>query len=76
MTTECAHVRQALGVYVVGAIDPAERVCVDQHLAACPRCRAEVAGLAGLPALLGKVTLEEAAREPRRGLTAGQAPRR
>jgi putative zinc finger protein len=58
--TDCQHVRQLLGVYVVGAIDPAERFVVDNHLAGCPDCREELAGLAGLPALLGRVPLEEA----------------
>jgi anti-sigma factor RsiW len=58
--TECQHVRQLLGVYVVGAIDPAERFVVDNHLAGCPDCREELAGLAGLPALLGRVPFEEA----------------
>jgi anti-sigma factor RsiW len=60
--TSCLHVRQSLGVYVVGAIDPAERAMVDRHLAGCPDCREELAGLAGLPALLGRVPLEEAAQ--------------
>jgi anti-sigma factor RsiW len=58
--TDCQHVRQLLGVYVVGAIDPAERFIVDNHLSGCPDCREELAGLAGLPALLGRVPLEEA----------------
>lgn len=60
--TACQHVRQSLGVYVVGAIDPAERAEVDAHLASCPDCREELAGLAGLPALLGRVPADEAAR--------------
>jgi hypothetical protein len=60
----CDEIRQALGVYVVGAIDPAERYSVDRHLACCSSCRDELAGLAGLPALLGRVTLEEAERGP------------
>ena len=58
--TDCQHVRQLLGVYVVGAIDPAERSVVDNHLAACPDCREELAGLAALPALLGRVPFAEA----------------
>src|SRR5438552_7703792 len=58
--TDCQHVRQLLGVYVVGAIDPAERSVVDHHLAACSDCREELAGLAGLPALLGRVPFAEA----------------
>jgi hypothetical protein len=47
--------RRALAVYVVGAIEPAERALVNMHLAGCPDCRQELAGLAGLPALLGRV---------------------
>jgi hypothetical protein len=52
--------RQELGVYLVGAIGPADRTAVDLHLAGCPACRAELAGLAGLPALLGRVAPSEA----------------
>jgi len=58
----CREIRQALGVYVLGAIDPAERAQVDEHLAACPECREELASLAGLPALLRKVPIVEAER--------------
>jgi hypothetical protein len=47
-------------VYVLGAIDPAERALVDSHLADCRECRDELAGLAGLPALLSRVGTEEA----------------
>jgi Putative zinc-finger len=53
---DCVQVRHELGVYVLGAIGPAERVKVDQHLSACPRCREELAGLAGLPGLLRRVS--------------------
>ncbi|WP_176611463.1 zf-HC2 domain-containing protein [Actinomadura sp. WMMB 499] len=62
MTEQCADVRAALGVYVVGAIDPAERARVDAHLAGCPACRDELAALAGLPALLGRVDEEQLTR--------------
>jgi anti-sigma-K factor RskA len=58
----CQHIRQLLGVYVLGAIDPAERAQVDAHLAGCAECREELAALAGLPALLGRVPFGEAAR--------------
>jgi pyruvoyl-dependent arginine decarboxylase (PvlArgDC) len=58
----CAVVRLDLAVYVLGAIGPADRALVDQHLASCRRCQEELAGLAGLPALLGKVPAAEAAR--------------
>jgi hypothetical protein len=68
--SHCADVRTALGVYVVGAIDPAERGRVEAHLEGCPACRDELAGLAGLPALLGRV--EEAQLEQVAG--SGQGP--
>ncbi|GAA4636108.1 zf-HC2 domain-containing protein [Actinoallomurus vinaceus] len=60
--THCADLRALLGVYVLGAIDPAERAVVDAHLTHCRRCRDELAGLAGLPALLGRVTEEQIAQ--------------
>jgi anti-sigma factor RsiW len=52
---DCAQARHELGVYVLGAIGPGERAQVDRHLAVCPRCREELAGLAGLPGLLRRV---------------------
>lgn len=58
----CRHIRQALGVYVLGAIGPAERAAVDTHLGTCADCREELAGLAGLPALLGRVPASDAER--------------
>jgi Putative zinc-finger len=57
---DCAETRLSLGVYVLGAIDPAERAQVDAHLTGCRDCRDELAGLAGLPALLSRVGAEEA----------------
>jgi predicted anti-sigma-YlaC factor YlaD len=59
-TMDCSEARLSLGVYVLGAIDPAERSLVDSHLASCRDCRDELAGLAGLPALLARVGAEEA----------------
>jgi hypothetical protein len=58
----CRELRQLLGVYVVGAIDPAERSLVDEHLAECAACRDELAGLAGLPAMLSRVPATDVAR--------------
>jgi hypothetical protein len=58
----CRDIRQLLGVYVVGAIDPAERATVDDHLAECQACRDELASLAGLPALLSRVPLADVER--------------
>lgn len=59
-SADCRDIRHALGVYVLGAIDPAERSMVDAHLSTCPECREELAGLAGLPALLRRVPVGEA----------------
>jgi len=49
-------------VYLLGAVEPAQRALVERHLAACPQCRAELAGLAGLPSLLRRVPVGEALR--------------
>ncbi|HEX6471939.1 MAG TPA: zf-HC2 domain-containing protein [Streptosporangiaceae bacterium] len=62
MLSTCSWVRTSLGVYVLGAIDPAERSEVDAHLSSCALCRDEVAALAGLPALLGRVSEEQLAQ--------------
>jgi anti-sigma factor RsiW len=62
MARPCAEMRRALGVYVVGAISPTERDAVDRHLAVCADCRDELAGLAGLPALLSRVPPEDVGR--------------
>jgi hypothetical protein len=59
-TWDCQEARVALGVYVLGAIDPAERALVDAHLATCEACRAELAEFAGLPSLLALVPAGEA----------------
>jgi anti-sigma factor RsiW len=61
-TLDCSEARMSLGVYVLGAIDPAERALVDSHLATCQECRDELAGLAGLPALLARVSADDAIR--------------
>ena len=59
---DCTDARLPLGVYVLGAIDPAERALVDAHLVTCRDCRDELAGLAGLPALLARVNPDEISR--------------
>ncbi len=58
----CRAYRELLGVYVVGAIEPAERAQVEAHLSQCYECREELAQLALLPALLHRVPAEEAER--------------
>jgi predicted lipoprotein with Yx(FWY)xxD motif len=60
----CAGIRPQLGVYLTGAIAPADRVVVVRHLTACDGCQAELAGLAGLPALLRRPPVQAAAQEP------------
>ena len=59
---QCAQIRQELGVYLLGTVEPARREVVARHLAACQECRAELAGLAGLPALLRRVPADELRR--------------
>ena len=58
----CREIRQLLGVYVVGAIDPSERALVDDHLGQCQLCRDELAGLAGLPAMLSRIPAADVER--------------
>lgn len=58
----CREIRHTLGVYVLGAIDPADRAIVEEHLATCLDCREELAALAGLPALLRRIPVAEAER--------------
>ena len=50
----CAQLREEIGGYVLGALEPAERDAVAEHLAVCPECAAEHARLAALPALLAR----------------------
>jgi hypothetical protein len=47
-------VREELGGYTLGALEPAEREAVEEHLARCRDCAAEQRRLAGLPALLAQ----------------------
>ncbi|SNR98616.1 anti-sigma factor family protein [Actinomadura mexicana] len=80
--TDCTEARTALGSYVLGALDPGERSRLEAHLEDCPACRDELAGMAGLPALLGRVDeaqLERVAEPPPElldGLLARAAGRR
>jgi anti-sigma factor RsiW len=59
-TTDCGDARTSLGVYVLDALDPEERAVVDAHLATCAGCRAELADIEDLPALLATVSAEDA----------------
>jgi anti-sigma factor RsiW len=60
----CQEMELALGAYVLGALEPAERRQVREHLADCPACAAEVAELEGLPALLDRVRPEDLQAAP------------
>lgn len=52
------HDRTQLGAYVLGALEPADIAEVEEHLATCAECRAEVAELSKLTDLLGEVPPE------------------
>ena len=47
------EIEEMLGVYALDALDADERQEVDDHLATCPRCRAELAAHREVAALLG-----------------------
>src|SRR5215469_11841630 len=47
--------RTSLGVYVLGAADAREQLRIEAHLPHCQSCRAELARLAPIPALLAQV---------------------
>jgi anti-sigma factor RsiW len=47
------EIEELLGAYALDALDPDERAIVDQHLASCPRCQAELADHLEVAALLG-----------------------
>jgi hypothetical protein len=57
----------SLGVYVLGAADARERARVEEHLPACPACRAELARLRPLPGMLASVPVDMRARVRRPG---------
>jgi hypothetical protein len=53
MTSAADHVDVA--AYVLGALDEPDVAAFERHLAACPRCQAELDELSGLPSLLDQV---------------------
>ncbi|MEU4745993.1 zf-HC2 domain-containing protein, partial [Actinosynnema sp. NPDC023658] len=56
MTTN--HDPQLLGAYVLGVLDEPEARAVEDHLASCPRCRAELADLRVMEEAMGDVPAE------------------
>jgi anti-sigma factor RsiW len=53
--TEHERLRTDLGAYLIGSLAPTERSALDRHLSCCSDCRAELATLAPLPGLLGRL---------------------
>ncbi|MEU4762734.1 zf-HC2 domain-containing protein [Actinosynnema sp. NPDC023794] len=49
----------ALGAYLLGSLDPAERSSFERHVRGCADCRREMVRLAPLPGLLGQVQLSD-----------------
>jgi len=69
----------SLGVYVLGAADPAERRRLEAHLPGCQECLAELRRLAPLPGLLAGIPENVRAVPPvpgRRAVPPGRAPAR
>ncbi|GAA0213147.1 zf-HC2 domain-containing protein [Saccharothrix mutabilis subsp. mutabilis] len=54
----CTHT-VALGAYLLGALDPAERSAFEVHLRTCAVCRRELVRLAPLPGLLAQVDVDD-----------------
>lgn len=52
-----------LGLYLLGKLDPADRLAFDAHLTECGACREELAQLSGVRSLLGTVTALDATSE-------------
>jgi hypothetical protein len=57
MTASC----ESAAAYVLGALPASERVEFEAHLAECQDCRQTVAGLAGIPGLLSRVSPDDLA---------------
>jgi predicted anti-sigma-YlaC factor YlaD len=57
-TSRPRHAGELLGPYALGALDPAEAQAVENHLASCPRCRAEFADLSAMAGSLGEIPPE------------------
>jgi len=55
----CSETTISLGVYLLGALEPADRAAVDAHLEHCAECRQQLAELAALPSLLERLELAD-----------------
>ena len=63
--TRRRHVDDALGAYVLGALEDDERQVVEAHLSSCDACRSEHERLAALPALLDLVQSRRMVEAPK-----------
>lgn len=59
----CEQARLSLGAYVLGALEAPERDEVARHLSQCPRCRADLVELEGLPLLLDRIPVSDVVSE-------------
>lgn len=76
MTDDHRRLRESLGAYVLGVLEPAERRELEVHIAGCTPCTEEAARFGPIPGLLGRVDVEEAAASqliPSPGLLDGVA---
>ncbi|MGK9464940.1 zf-HC2 domain-containing protein (plasmid) [Streptomyces sp. G6] len=65
-STGCDEIREWLGAYVVGALEPDEQPPIRAHLACCHACRSERDDLADVVRLLrGALPVGTAAQSPR-----------
>jgi Putative zinc-finger len=62
--TGCDHIREEMGGYVLGALEPAEAAAVRAHIDRCPHCADEHAALLELPRLLDLAQGIDAAATP------------
>ncbi|GHG02172.1 MULTISPECIES: zf-HC2 domain-containing protein [Streptomyces] len=67
-TAGCDEIREWLGVYALGALEPGEDVPIRAHLDHCPACRSECDDLVGVVQVLRRAlprpTAAHGARPP------------
>jgi anti-sigma factor RsiW len=66
-----AVIVDCLEEYLAGALEPADRRVVEEHLAGCRTCRDEIAGVREVSQLLGCLRSEEEIEAPAPGFYAG-----
>jgi len=71
MNQPLSDIHALSGAYAVGALDDAERVAFEQHLAQCAACRAEVASFRETSALIAETEALDPPASLRDGVLAG-----